>query len=177
MSALDIVMLHDDALANHFQAVLPAFPGVQDLTQSSVRILSFDIPEITIDNYDITKRGLKATRPNGIEGTDKTFSFTYRADKYWKVYKGITAWMNFIRDIRTGETNPDATPISGGPSTFRFPITVQTLDANDVLTGANWAFEGCYPTGNGSISFDENNGDPIEITATFSYLYADFPID
>jgi hypothetical protein len=175
MGKLDVALYHEDALANHFQVVLPAFPGVLDVTQTSIRVLNCSIPENIINTYDITKGGQTAKRPSGIEGIDKTFSFTYRADKYWLVYKGITAWMNFIRDIRQGTSSPDAIPITGGPSTFRFPITVQTLDANDALTGGNWLFEGAWPTSNGTVDLDENNGDPIEITATFDFLYPNFP--
>lgn len=175
MGALDIALFHEDALANHFQVILPAWPGVLNIEQTTIRILNCSIPEDVINTYDITKNGQTAKRPSGIEGIDKTFSFTYRADKYWQVYKGITAWMNFIRGIRTGSMGLDAIPLSGGPSTFRFPISIQTIDSNGVLTGGSWTFEGAWPTGNGSVDFDENNGDPIEITATFDFLYPNYP--
>ncbi len=118
MGALEIVTYQEDALANHYFMVLPAFPGVVDMQQTNFRILNVDIPEKVIDTYEVTHGGKKATRPSGVIGTANEFSFSYRADKYMKVYRGFMAWMEYIQSSQTGTGMGDAVPLVGGPSLF-----------------------------------------------------------
>ncbi len=175
MGALEIVTYQEDALANHYFMVLPAFPGVVDMQQTNFRILNVDIPEKVIDTYEVTHGGKKATRPSGVIGTANEFSFSYRADKYMKVYRGFMAWMEYIQSSQTGTGMGDAVPLVGGPSPIRVPITIQTAEADKVPNGNLWQFNGCFPTSHGAVTFDENSGDPIEVSVTMACLDIVYP--
>ena len=152
----------EDALANQFQIIMPPFPGVTDLQQTILRIKSIDIPEYSIATYEITKKGSKFTRRSGVSEMPTEFSFTYRVDKNYDVYKGIIRWMQTCRDSTTGVMLPEAA--------VRFPITVQPIDSADNLLSGGWVMEGCFPSSHDGISFDEESGDPLEASVTMQML-------
>ena len=174
--SLELTLFTEDALSNHFYAVIPTFPGVTDMVNTNLRILNVDIPPKVIDTYQVVKNGRKADRPSGISGSATSFTFTYRADKYMKVYKGFSAWMELIQNSQTGLGLGDAVPITGGISPIRVPIIVGTAEAGQIPSGTLWTILGAYPTEHGAITFDENSGDPLEVSVTMSYIDIVYPI-
>jgi len=176
INSLDnLLLLGEDALTNHFMVIIPAFPNVVQLANLNMRILTTNIPGQTIETYDIVKRGKKATRPSSMSGQEKTFTFTYRVDKYFQVYQGISQWLAFIQNPITMAMASDSGLLgTGGASTYRVPIIVQGLDTNDVLTNV-WTFTGCYPSEQDEIGFDENSSDPIEKTVTMNFINLYYP--
>lgn len=177
MGSLEIVTFQEDALANHFLMTIPTFPGVTDLVDTNIRVTSVDIPDTVIETYTITKGGRKLTRPSGIVGNPNEITLNYRIDKYMKVYKGFNAWKELIQNSLTGiGLLGDALPVTGGPSQYRVPITVQTFapdpkgGSDGVPLGTSWLFLGAYPSSHGAFTFDEESGDPLTASLTLQFI-------
>jgi hypothetical protein len=170
-----MALFGEDALSNHFQMIIPSFPNVLQLPNLNMRVLSVEIPDQTIDTYDLTKRGKKFSRPSGLSEQEKTFTFTYRVDKYFQVYQGISQWLAYIQNPVTLAMASDSGPLgAGGPSTYRVPIIINGLDTNDIITNV-WTFTGCFPTTQDGISFEEESSDPIIKSVTMSYINLYYP--
>lgn len=175
-STLDILSTFgSDSLTNNFNVIIPTFPNVLALANLNMRIKTFEIPPQAIGFYEITKRGKKLTRPSGLSEQDNEFTFTYRSDKYFQVYNSISQWMSFIQNPTNMSMASDSGPLgAGGASEFRVPIIVNGLDTNNVITNT-WVFTGCWPSNQDGITFDEESGDPIEVTVTMQYITPVFP--
>jgi len=177
-STLDILQTFgEDALSNHFNAII-TFPSlIQNaaLASLNLRLKSIEIPAQTIGTYEITKRGKKLTRPNGVSEQGNDFTFTYRVDKYFTVYNAISQWMSFIQNPTNMAAASDSGSLGvGGASEYRAPIIVNGLDANNIITNI-WSFSGCWPSSQDTISFDEESGDPLEVSVTMQYITAVYP--
>jgi hypothetical protein len=171
----DLMLLGEDALSNHYQLIIPSFPNVLQLPNLNMRVLSVDIPTQAIGTYEITKRGKKATRPSGLSEQERTFTFTYRVDKYFQVYQGMSQWLAYIQNPVTLSMGSDSGPAGiGGPSTFRVPMIVLGLDTNDIITNT-WTMTGCWPTEQDNISFEEESGDPITKSVTINFINIYYP--
>jgi hypothetical protein len=175
-STLDILAAFgEDALQNHYMVIIPSFPNVLALANLNMRVKAFDLPAQTIGTYEITKRGKKLTRPSGVSDQGNEFTFTYRSDKYFQVYNSISQWMSFIQNPTNMAMASDSGPLgAGGASEFRVPFIVNGLDTNNIITNV-WSFSGCWPSSQDAISFDEDNGDPIEVSVTMQYITAVYP--
>jgi len=152
----------EDALANQFQLIIPPFPGVEDIQQTNLRVLTVDIPEYAIGTYEITKKGSKMTRRSGISELPTEFSFTYRVDKNYSVYKGFLSWLKLCRDSVTGIMAPE--------NVIRVPITVQPIDGNNNVLFEGWEMFGCFPSSHDGLSFDEESGDPLTASVTMQMM-------
>jgi hypothetical protein len=168
----------EDALQNHgiFSLIIPTLPiagfPVENL---NLRVTNFAIPELTIDTYEIVKRGKKFERPSGVSGMTKDFQFTYRIDRYYTTYNALTAWMGLIQNPVTLTMASDAgLNGTGGISTYRAPVNITALDTNNNLLNA-WSYMGCFPKTHDAIEFDETSGDPITASCTMSYVDIFFP--
>ncbi len=160
---LDTFLTVEDALSNHFEIIIPVFPGILNINQMNIRVQTIDIPDTEIQTYEVTKGGKKATRRSGIQGTANEFTFTYRVDRNFITYNSIDAWMSLIHHDLTG-----AQPLA--ESAVRIPIQVVGRDANGDITTAGWTMRGCYPSSHSGISFDEENGDPLEASVTMQFI-------
>lgn len=160
---LDTFLEVEDALANHFQVIIPAFPGVLGLPRVNLRVKTIDIPDTEIATYEVTKGGKKATRRAGIQGSPNEFSLTYVVDRNYEVYDSFEAWSQAIHNDLTG-TQPLP------ESALRIPIQVIGKDANGNITTSGWTFRGCFISSHSGISFDEENGDPLEASVTIQYI-------
>jgi hypothetical protein len=174
--SLEIMLMQEDALANHHIMNIPTFPGMTDLVNTNLRIITTEVPDKQIDTYEVTYGGRKATRVSGIVGTANEITFSYRADKYMHVYKGFMAWMELIQSSQTATGLGDAVPIVGGPSLFRVPITLQTAEADQVPSGTTWVFNGAFPSSHGAVTFDQNSGDPLEVSCTLQFIDILYPV-
>jgi hypothetical protein len=170
--ALDLIyQAGDDALQNQFQVIIPAFPNVINIGYTNIRVLSISIPELAMGTYEIPFGTDRFTKPSGKNETTKEFSISFRIDKYWQVYNGMRQWHGLIFNQDTGAVSSDAGNDGlGGLSPLRVPITVQTIDSNNTLTGGEWIFEGCWPSTVGGFDFSQDVGDPITIDTTFQYV-------
>lgn len=159
----------DDALANHAViniAPIPIF-GLADPLR--VRTTTFDIPEHTIDTYDVHWKTQSFTKPSGKIITPNEFSFTFRSDKYWTIYQALLLWKNYIGDEASGAMAEDVGAISG-ESDIRTDVSVLTEDSNGVPTGPGWKFHKAWISSLGGVSFDMESGDPITVDVTLNFL-------
>jgi hypothetical protein len=179
MAQIDVLaLMGEDALANHFQVVLPNFDKLGVATANlNMRILTVDIPDKTIGTYEITKRGRKFTRPNGVSEQELQISFTFRADKYWQCYNSINNWMNFVQNNETMAMGSDSGVLGvGGKSQIRADFEIWSLTNLDQGIPNNvWTCKGAYPTSLSGVSFDEESGDPLTVDVTLDCMNIIYP--
>ena len=108
------------------------------------------------------------TKPSGKIVTANEFTMNFRSDKYWVVYQALLAWKNAIADENSGAIAEDVN--TAGISTIRTDISVMTIDSNGLITGPGWRYHKCFISNLGGVSFDQTNGDPLEVTVTFQFL-------
>lgn len=172
-----------DALANHYSIILPTsisqLAGVTD--QLTLRIKTVDIPDKTIATYDITKRGRTFSRPSGNNEQERDVTFTFRPDKKLKTYKALTNWMNYIQNNETMFMASDAgVDGEGGVSTYRANLEVWSIDSldNDNYAGTPnsiWTLVGAFPTSVGGLSFDDESGEPFDVSVTLNCFNIIYP--
>lgn len=167
MSIEQILQLGDDAIANSWEIILPPFPGAIDPISTALRITDLTIPGISVGNYDIEYKTQKFTKPNGKITTTNTFDFTFRIDKYWKVYEGLENWLNLIGNNESGIMSPDV--VTGLPSLIRIPIDVIPIDSNGVVTKKGWSFTGCWLKELDGVTFNQS-GTVLTAKATFDFI-------
>lgn len=167
-----------DALANHFQVIIPPPPGVGSVTQTAnlnLRVLSIDIPAQAVETYEIRKRGRKLTRPSGISEQELTVTFSYRIDKYFEVYSMISQWLAYIQNPITMSMASDSGPDGlGGASQIRTDITVLGIDTNGIITNT-WILKGVFPSEQSNIAFEEEGGDPLTCDVTLQCAEIVYP--
>ena len=167
MSIYTVAQLNDDLLANQFLMIVPPFPGSLDTIGNNVRITNFTIPERIVNTYTINYRTQKFPKPSGKDGSPNQFTFGIRIDKTLQVYKGFSDWQRLILDPVTGVQLPD---FANGVSGIRIPITVLTIDSNEVPTSTGWIFDGCFPSTIPGIDFTMETGDPIVVNITMEFI-------
>lgn len=174
-----VMNLSEDALANHFQIVIPSISFLgKNVNEINMRVKTVEIPQYEISEYEITKRGKKANRPNGLDENDYHVSFTFRADKYWRCYSAFLQWMMYVKNNKTMAMGSDAGAMgAGGKSTYRANFEIWSLtNLNTTIPNAVWKCEGSYPSSVSAISFDEESGDPLDIDVTMSCINIVYPI-
>lgn len=171
--ALDLIyQAGDDALQNQFMVVIPAFPNVIDIGSVNIRTLTVNIPDLVMGTYDVHFGSDKFSKPSGKSELNKEFNFTFRIDKYWRVYNSFRQWHGLIFNQDTGGISPDNANdgLGGGNSPIRVPISIMSLDSNDILTGGQWNYEGCWPSQVNGLEFSQDNGDPLICNVTMRFI-------
>lgn len=163
-----IYEIGDDALDNEFEIFIPSFPGVVDLDNTTLRITELNIPDIGINTYTVDYKTQQMTKPKGKIKTANSFDFTFRIDKYWKVYEGFEEWLASIIDPETGSMGLDGLP--GVPSTIRVPIDVIPIMADGTETKKGWQFVGSYITDLQGVGFKQAGGDPLLAKVTIDFI-------
>ncbi len=159
----------DDALQNQFEMSISPISLFNTQDPLRFRVTTLDIPEFTVGTYTVPYKTQQIEKPSGKIETPTEFTFNFRVDKYWTVYSALMIWKNYIADENTGAMAEDVGALSG-TSDNRTDIIVKTIDSNDVVTSTGWTFYKAWPKGIGGVSFDQNSGDPIEVTITMSFL-------
>lgn len=167
MSIYSIVQQSDDALANQWMIAIPTFPGIIDPVGTNFRVTNVTIPDRSVGTYTVDYKTQKFTKPSGKDTTPNEFSFTFRVDKYWNVYKGFSNWHKQLIDPVTGFQAPD---FANGTSLLRVPITVLTVDSQNVPTSTGWIFDGCFPSTVPGMEFSMESGDPITVAITMQFI-------
>lgn len=167
MSIYVAVQQGDDALQNQFEFVIPPFPGAIDNIGASIRVASFDIPEIVIGTYERHYKTQKFEKPSGKIETANEISFNFDMDKSFTIYNGFRNWINIVGDSKTGIMTSDYV---AGVASFRVPIVVFSVDSAGDRTGGEWTFEGAFIKSLGTVSYDKTSGDPIECSAILSFI-------
>ena len=173
-----------DFLANHYSIILPTsisqLAGVTD--QLTLRIKSVSIPEKTIGTYEITKRGRKFDRPNGISEQSREVSFSFRPDKRLLTYKAIANWMNYIQNNETMFMASDSGANGdGGASLFRANLEIWAIDnLNDTNIAGTpnsiWTLVGAFPTSMDGLEFSDEDGEPLDVSVTLNCFNIIYPV-
>lgn len=179
MAQIDILArMGEDALANHYAMIIPAITQLgASVASLNMRILSVSIPERSIETYEITRRGRKMSRPNGVSAQELNVSFDFRVDKYFECYKSIVNWINFIQDNKTMAMASDSGVLGvGGESEYRHDIEVSAIyGLNNDTPICTWLLEGAYPTSIGDVAFEEEGTDPITTTVSLNCMNIVYP--
>lgn len=170
MSVETIYNMGDDALQNLFDMSIGTIPYVNDLTATLVRVQGFTIPATGSGTYEVPYKTQKITKPSGKVETPNEFTFDFRVDRNWAIYKGFVAWKNAVANSYTGAIAPD-----NFLSNNRVPIDVWAVapTGEPIVGFGKWSFKGCYPSSVGDIGFDYGVGDPIMVTITMQFLGLD----
>ena len=163
-----LINIGDDALSNEFDIFFPSgIPGFTLLTDLAIRTTTVAIPEQSVGTYDTNYKGRKVTKRNNMNETPTEFTFTYRIDKNYLTYIGLSSYFNTYCNQKTSAYLPDIT--LGGASTSRFPIVVAPVDANGVTVNSGTTFEGCFIKTLGGWSHDNSSGEPLtcDVTVVF----------
>lgn len=181
MAKIDTLLMYgEDALANHYSITFPIISQMGTVLDNfTMRVKTVDIPAQEISTYDVWKAGRRAERVSGNNETSYDVEVTYRHDKHFRCYKGLTAWKQYIQDNVTGFMGSDSgVDGTAGVSTFRYPITIHALSNNTdfSIPVATWTLIGAFPKTIGDISFDDESGDPLEGSVTFSCVNIIYPV-
>ena len=171
MSIEQIQALGDDALANLFDigfiAPTDAFTSV---TNVLLRVQNFNIPATGANTYEVHHKTQMMTKVGGKVNAPNEFTFDFRVDRDWTLYRGFIAWKNLVANSSTGVMMSD-----GDLNPLRVGITVWPTDGDgEAIAGIKqWTFKGCFVQNVSDISFDYTSGDPIMVTITMGYLKMD----
>lgn len=167
MSVQLIKNLGDDALANLWDMNFGQIPFMPDLQSAALRIQNFNIPATGANVYEVHYKTQMFTKPGGKVDAPNEFTFEFRVDRNWIIYKGFVAWKNAVANSYTGNIGAD-----NATSTIRTPVTIWAVGGDGLkLSGVGaWRFDGCFCQNVGDISFDYTTGDPITVTVTMGFL-------
>ncbi len=170
MSIETIQNLGDDALSNLFEISISPIGFLSDITSTLLRVQNFNIPPTGANTYEVHYKTQMFTKVGGKVNAPNEFTFDFRVDRNWVVYKGFKVWKNAVANSATGVIASD-----GIGNAFRVPITVWATDGNGIkISGfGQWSFAGCFLQNLGEISLDYTSGDPIMLTVTIGYMLMD----
>ncbi len=169
MSIEVIQALGDDALANLFEISIGPSEFIGDLASTLLRIQNFNIPATGANTYEVHYKTQMMTKVGGKINAPNEFTFDFRVDRNWVLYKGFSSWKNAVANSSTGIIMDDSV------AAFRVPISVWATDGNGIKVSAlgQWDFKGCFVQNIGEIGFDYTSGDPLMITVTMGYMKLD----
>ena len=178
MASIDVLAtLGEDALANHYMITMPATKIGESTVALAMRILTVNIPDRTIETYEITRRGRTMARPNGITSQSREVTFSFRSDKYFSCYKSLMNWLNFVQDNQTMAMASDSGALGiGGESEYRADLEISAIvGLNNDTPISTWSIQGAYPTSISGIEFNEESGDPLTCDVTLDCMNIVFP--
>lgn len=165
-----IYAMGDDAFTNLFNISIAPIAFIDNLTATLLRVQNLTIPATGANTYEVHYKTQMITKPGGKVDSPNEFTFDFRVDRNWLVYKGLVAWKNAVANSFTGSIGND-----NALDNVRIPITVWAVDANGdpIPSLGSWTFKGCFCQNIGDVGFDYTSGDPITVTATMGFLAMD----
>jgi len=160
----------DDALANFAELELSPFPLFGPLKDSlKFRTTQIDLPGFDMGAYDVHWKAQKFEKPSGKDETAKTFTSTFRVDKYYVVYKSLMAWWQYICNSDSGALAEDVGAVTG-TSNIRTDIMVKTIDTQGITTNEGFKFERAWLKNLAGFGYNVTTGDPLECQLTWSFV-------
>jgi hypothetical protein len=160
----------DDALANMGELEFSPFSLFGPLKDAlKFRTTQINVPGFTMGSYEVPWKSQKFEKPSGKDETEKVFTFTFRVDKYYTVYKALLAWWQYICNSDSGALAEDVGAVTG-TSNIRTDVMVKTIDTQGVTTNEGFKFERAWLKSLASISYDMTNGEPIMMECTMSFV-------
>ena len=170
MSIDSVYVQGDDALANFAELELSPFPLFGPLKDAlKFRTTQIDIPGFEKEHYEVHWKAQKFEKPNGKDGTQKTFTSTFRVDKYYTVYKSLQAWWQYICNSDSGALAEDVGAVTG-TSNIRTDIMVHTIDTQGIVTSEGFKFERAWLKSLAGFGYNVTSGDPLECQITWSFV-------
>lgn len=167
MSIETIFALGDDALGNQFRiSINPILAVLPDPIE--FRTTQVSIPEQSINTYPVKYKTQTFNKPSGSITTPTQFTFTFRNDKYWALYRMFSAWLGAIANNATGAMAEDVLP--GGIAPLRTTIVVQSIDSAGNPTSGLWTFSQSMITNLQGVDFSQDTDSPILTQVTMNYL-------
>lgn len=122
------------------------------------------IPEESTDTIEIPHKSEKTTHAGRVASA-RTFTVNFFDDEAGTVYRYFKAWMNLIKNNRTG----------GGVdrSLYSANVEVQKLLADSETAGMLHLFEGAFPTNLGEISLSYESSEVVKFDVTFTFQVHD----
>ena len=160
----------DDALVNMAELQFPTAHKLFNMAEPlKFRTVQINVPEFMVGSYEVHWKTQKFEKPSGKDDTPKTMTFTFRVDKYYKVYKALMSWWQYICNSDTGAMAEDVV-FESQASNIRLTFDVRVVDSNNVTTNEGWKFVDAWIKSIAAIDFDQTTGDPIQLQVTMSYV-------
>jgi len=170
MSIDAVYQTGDDALQNFAEMELSPFPLFGPLKDAlKFRTTQIDIPGFEKGSYEVHWKAQKFEKPSGKDDTAKTFTSTFRVDKYYTVYKALQAWWQYICNSDSGALAEDVGAITG-TSNIRTDILVKTIDTQGITTNEGFKFERVWLKSLAGFGYNVTSGDPLECQPTWSFV-------
>ena len=170
MSIDSVYALGDDALGNMAELEVGVFPLFKDLKENlKFRTTAINVPGFAVGEYMVAWKAQQFPKPNGKDETPKTFTSTFRVDKYYTVYKALLAWWEYICNSDSGAMAEDVGAISG-TSNIRTDLQVRVVDTNGITTNEGFKFEKAYIKELSGMDYSVDSGDPLFCNITWNYV-------
>jgi hypothetical protein len=169
MSIDSVFSQGDDALTNMAEILFEEFSLFASAAPLKFRTTKIDVPGFTMGSYPVHWKSQNFEKPSGKDETEKTFSFTFRVDKYYTVYKTLLAWWQYICNSDSGALSEDVGAVSGA-SNIRTDVIVKTIDSQEVTTNEGFKFERAWIKSLAGFAYDVSSGDPLECQVTMSFV-------
>jgi hypothetical protein len=170
MSIDSVFATGDDALTNMAEIEFSPFSLFGPLKDAlKFRTEQINVPGFAMGFYEVHWKAQKFEKPGGKDETEKTFSFVFRVDKYYTVYKALLAWWQYICNSDNGALAEDVGAVTG-TSNIRTDIMVRTIDTQGVTTNDGFKFERAWLKSLSEFSYDVTSGDPLKCTVTMSFV-------
>jgi hypothetical protein len=162
----------DDALGNMAELEITGFSLFGPLAAAlKFRTTQIAVPGFTMGVYEVHWKSQKFEKPSGKDETEKTFSFTFRVDKYYTVYKALLAWWQYICNSDSGAMAEDVGAVTTPPaSNIRTDVFVKTRDTQETITNEGFKFTGAWIKSLAGFSYDVASGDPLTCEVTMSFV-------
>jgi len=164
MNVENIINLGEDQMAAMFVMSIPGgIPTGGDDEAVTLRMQeSFPMPDDGGGEYEIVYQGLKITKPNMTDATDKHFEVVVRLDQQWKVYDELKTWKDAVYNPVLGTKLPH--------ENTQTTVVVQALDgAKSVVK--TFTFNYCWLQKIKVMDFSHTEETPTTLTLTFIYGY------
>jgi hypothetical protein len=169
---LAIHTMGNDQMATQYELSFPnGIPGTDADTIRNILLRlhgAFTIPNDGVGTYDTWYKGIKSTRPNGVEESTKEFPLEIRVDENWQVYDAFKNWKNRVHNPLGGTVGVVKTDISDS-SNIATLMKLSALSAYTHQEVKAFYFHYTVLRDIAVSAFDYSSGEPIILTLTFTF--------
>lgn len=158
-----IESLNDDTLANQFNILFPeGIPGGGDGRLLTLRMdKALDIPERSVEEYNIQYQGIKVPKTSLQEETTKEITLNFRLDGNWQVYRALNNWYKLVFNESNGS--------GGSEASTRVPMLFNSFGAQKQLI-FSMRFNGVKIKKIKLETFDMSSAEPARVEAVLIYF-------
>ena len=187
-----------DLMTNTYdvQIYFPDENGAADAgSYMTVRAEGFDIPDVGIEEYNISYHGVTVQRPKTNQAYERKFSITFRLDAGFDLLRRFTAWHMMVVDPVTGGVSNTAQflgkvkveTIVGaffattfaaellGPDAGDDPLAKGAIRAGSDNPLASWIFYDVWPIKVAQPKFKTEGADTMKAQVEFRFADVDYP--